>query len=126
MTILLIDSDRLLAKNIASAFSAQGHKLVHVAQAEAAIAYTDKQPPDLIILDLQLAGRSGVEFLFEFKSYPEWATIPVIIFSSLTSEEAKRYLDSFSKLDIKNYFYKPTTSLSQLIEAADQLAPQTA
>jgi DNA-binding response OmpR family regulator len=123
MTILLIDSDKLLANNITAAFARAGHKLVHVGQAETAIEYIDKRPPQLIILDLQLAGRSGVEFLFEFKSYPEWAKIPIIIFSSLSQVEAKRYLDSFSKLDIKNYFYKPATSLGQLVEAANQLVP---
>ena len=124
MTILLIDSDKLLAKNVATAFARTGHKLVHITQAEAAIDFIDKHPPQAIILDLQLAGRSGVEFLFEFKSYPEWAQIPIIIFSSLPNAEAKRYLDSFSKLDIKGYFYKPATALGQLVEAVNQLAPQ--
>lgn len=124
MTILLIDSDKLLAKNVTAAFKRAGHDVIHTAQPEVAIDMADKRLPQLIILDLQLAGRSGVEFLFEFKSYPEWAQVPVIIFSSMPQAEAKHYMESLSKLDIKNYFYKPATSLSQLVEAANQIALQ--
>lgn len=119
--ILLLESDRLLAKNLAKALQAAGHETIHVVNPLAAVRTAEKKLPNLIIMDLQLAGRSGVEFLFEFKSYPEWAGVPVIILSNLPPAEAKTCLESLAKLDIKNYFYKPTTSLAQLREAVSQL-----
>ncbi len=42
--------------------------------------------PDLIILDLNLPGKSGREILSEIKSDPELLHIPVVIFSTSGSE----------------------------------------
>lgn len=123
MLILLLESDRLLAKNIRAALERAGHRVVHIVEPQTAIAVSDSKTPELVIMELQLAGRSGVEFLFEFRSYPEWAAVPVIIMSNLPQTDAKAYLDSMAKLDVKNYFYKPATSLTQLVEAVGQLIP---
>src|SRR5437868_5845607 len=95
-----------------------------LAEPQSAIAAADVKMPDIVILDLLLAGHSGAEFLYEFRSYPEWGEVPVIVFSNLPANEAKAYLDELDKLNIKNFFYKPTTSLTQLVEAVNQLVAQ--
>jgi len=46
----------------------------------------DIKRPDLIILDLNLPGKSGREVLSEIKSDPELSHIPVVIFSTSGSE----------------------------------------
>ena len=49
--------------------------------------FKDVRPPDIIFLDLNLPGKSGVEILKEIKSAPDLKHIPVII---LTSSNLKR------------------------------------
>jgi CheY-like chemotaxis protein len=61
-----------------------------------------------------LASRSGIEFLYELRSYPDWQNLPVIIFSNIVAEEMNACLKAFEHLNIAAYHYKPTTSLSQL------------
>jgi CheY-like chemotaxis protein len=79
----------------------------------------------LLILDLVLANhRSGIEFLYEFRSYPEWQNLPVVIFSHVAAEDLKGCLDSLKQLNVAAYRYKPTTSLSELAQSIDQALQQ--
>jgi chemotaxis family two-component system response regulator Rcp1 len=60
--------------------------------------------PDLILLDLNMPGMGGKEFLRRVKSTPEFEAIPVVILT--TSESEKDILDSF-KLQAAGYVRKP-------------------
>ncbi len=120
--VLLIESDPLLAGNLERALKKAGHKVERQPEPAAAISSADKKSPDIIIMDLLFAGRTGVEFLYEFRSYPEWIDVPVIIYSSVPEIETGLYLDEFVRLGVKHYFYKASTSLATLTEAVNYLA----
>lgn len=122
MRVLLIEPDRLLAQNAVLALKRAGHVVDWQVDAQEAIAAADKKTPDVLVTDVFLANRTGIEFLYEFRSYPDWSRVPAIIFGSLPQEEARVYLDALDKLDVKHFFYKPNTSLAQLVEAVNQLA----
>lgn len=51
---------------------------------------SDKQLPDLILLDLMMPGMDGFEMLTEIQKVPTWAAIPVIIVTAKTLEEHER------------------------------------
>jgi len=121
MNVLLIEADRLLAKNIVQAFTGAGHAVQWHVDPQSAITAADVRAPDLIILDFLLSNRSGTEFLYEFRSYPEWANVPAISYSSLSDNELKNYSPSFKQLGVKKVCYKSTTPLSELVDAARQL-----
>lgn len=122
--ILLIESDAPFAKNLSQALSKGGHKVVWQVDPQAAINDADKKSPDVIIIELLLANRSGVEFLYEFRSYPEWSDVPVIILSGLSEHEIRIDEPSLKQLDIERYFYKPNTALGDVVEAVNQLASE--
>ena len=44
--------------------------------------FTGAPRPGLILLDLNLPGRNGLEVLAELKAVPDLLTIPVVIFST--------------------------------------------
>jgi DNA-binding response OmpR family regulator len=122
--ILLVESDRILAGILTKSFKGAGHQTSwHVDPQEAVLA-ADENKPDVVILDLLLAGRSGTEFLYEFRSYTEWQDLPVIIYSNLSQEEVGTGSSGFSELKITAFHYKPTTTLvdlSRSVEKALQL-----
>ncbi|HEX3911244.1 MAG TPA: response regulator [Solirubrobacteraceae bacterium] len=49
--------------------------------------YSDRERPDLILLDLNLPRKSGAEVLAEIKSDPDLSTIPVVVLTTSQSEE---------------------------------------
>jgi DNA-binding response OmpR family regulator len=112
--ILLIESDKILAGNIIKAFKNAKHSVDWQVDPQVALNSADSQLPQAIILDLVLANRSGVEFLYEFRSYPDWQNIPVILFSSLSPDELTESAGGFEHLNITTYHYKPNTSLVDL------------
>jgi CheY-like chemotaxis protein len=119
--ILLIETDHLLAKNLTKFLKKLGHHVSWQVEPQGAMDQADIKQPDVIVLDLLMANhRSGVEFLYEFRSYPEWQSLPVVIFSHVAAEDLKDCLDSMQQLNVAAYRYKPTTSLSDLAQTINK------
>jgi DNA-binding response OmpR family regulator len=85
--IILLEPDRILAEVYRQMLTVEGHDVIPCASAQAAIMAADDAKPDLIILELQLIEHSGIEFLYEFRSYPDWARVPVLIQSHVPAGE---------------------------------------
>ena len=122
--ILLIEPDRLLAETYCRALVDAGHKVMVCAGAQSAITAADQAKPDLVILELQLIAHSGVEFLYEFRSYPEWQAIPVLVQTGVPPGE---FADNWQllkrELGVNAYLYKPRVSLSQLLAGVREQLP---
>jgi CheY-like chemotaxis protein len=66
--------------------------------------YSDAARPDLILLDLNLPRKSGIEVLAEIKGDPGLSTIPVVV---LTTSEAEEDIVGAYKLHANAYIAKP-------------------
>lgn len=119
--ILFIEPDRILGVNAKKILKRAGHSVDWHVDPQAAMDSADVAHPDIIILDLLLAGRSGVEFLYEFRSYPEWAELPVIIYSNVPPEDFNVAGIGFKQLGIAAYYYKPAASINELARCVDRL-----
>jgi len=126
-SILLIEPDYVLAQTYRQALAGRGRRINLATTAQAAILTADRSKPDLVILEIQLVEHSGIEFLYEFRSYPDWQNIPVIIHSHVPPAE---FADSWQllhdELGVHNYLYKPHASLKQLNRAVLDLILQPA
>ncbi len=80
--------------------------------------------PDCVIMEVSLAQHSGIEFLYEFRSYVDWQSIPVVVFTSLQIPQTVLRSVSWGLLDIE-YAYKPHTSLDQLSTLVQGLVSDT-
>ncbi len=107
--VLLIEPDSVVADLVSKALSSQDVSVVTVHGAQTAIAAADKQLPDVVVMELVLPAHNGIEFLHEFRSYPEWASIPVVLFSSQRIDESL-----LVPLPHVSYIYKPLSSLADL------------
>jgi DNA-binding response OmpR family regulator len=118
--ILLIEPDRLLAESYVQALLLANHEVQAAGSAQAAILSADAIPPDLVILELQLVGHSGIEFLYEFRSYQDWQETPVVVQTHVPQHE---FIDNWQLLEqelgVREYLYKPRTSLEQLLSAVN-------
>jgi chemotaxis family two-component system response regulator Rcp1 len=48
---------------------------------------TGLEPPDIIVLDLSLPGKGGIEVLKDIKTNPELKRIPVIVLTTSSDEQ---------------------------------------
>jgi CheY-like chemotaxis protein len=116
VVILLVEDDPADQKLIKKSMLDQkiNNKLIIKDTAEDAIEYlnhsksaeADRSLPDLILLDLNMPGMGGKEFLRRLKADEELDTIPVVILTSSASEQD--ILETF-KLQAGGYVKKPPT-----------------
>ncbi len=66
--ILLVDDDDLLRRSLAFNLEKAGYRVSTAATAEDALALTQRDAPDLIILDVGLPGMDGLEALQHFRA----------------------------------------------------------
>lgn len=120
-TILLLEPDRILADVYRAALAYNGHDVYICASAQSAIFCADEHRPDLLLLELQLVGHSGIEFLYEFRSYADWTEVPVIILSQVPAAELQGSRELLhGLLGVREYHYKPQTSLAKLASAVEE------
>lgn len=121
--ILLVEPDRLLARIYFECLTVAGHTVQICATAQSAIFCADDITPDVVILELQLVSHSGIEFLYEFRSYPDWQDIPVI---ANTNVPAGEFSGSWKilrdQLGVAQYLYKPVTNLKKLLSTVNEFA----
>jgi DNA-binding response OmpR family regulator len=124
MKILLIEPDRLLAECYKKALRADGdHQVTACAGAQAGILAADQVRPDLIILELQLVEHSGIEFLYELRSYSDWQGIPIIVQSMVPEVEFSGSGEILkNELGVQEYLYKPATKLRDLISSVNRIS----
>ena len=81
MRIFVIDDDRMWEDYYRRVL--RGYDLDFFHDGVAAMAEMDNVRPDLVVLDLLLVGPTGFAILNEMRSYPELASVPVVIVSSV-------------------------------------------
>lgn len=115
--ILLLEPDSILADSYMQAFRYVGHEVRRAVSAQDAVFHVDELEPDVVVVELQLVAHSGIEFLYELRSYGEWQHIPVIIHSCVPPTEFQDSLELLrDKLGVRQYLYKPHTSLQTLLQ----------
>jgi DNA-binding response OmpR family regulator len=114
MKVLLLEPNRILAQQYSRYLEKEGYKVTWCENAQDGVAAADELHPDLVIVELFLAGHSGVEFLYEFRSYADWLQVPVIILSGVSQTSAGVADATLRELGVEAYLYKPDTSLVQL------------
>lgn len=119
MNILLIEPDKKLADTYIQAFSRAGHNAIWAAGAQTAVHAADAQKPDVVILELQLTAHNGIEFVYEFRSYPEWQNIPIVLLTLVPPHALSITSEILESTGIISCLYKPATSLKQLIAAVE-------
>jgi len=125
--VLIIEPDRILAGTYRQALQTAGHEVIMCASAQSAIFAADAVKPDVVILELQLIEHSGIEFLYEFRSYTEWQDVPVVLLTNVPPTEFTQSGDILrQELGVREYHYKPLTSLRSLLASVNQYVPATA
>ena len=117
MQILFIEPNTALAKVYRAALELAGYTVRLASSAQAAISLADKYSPDLVILEIQLAGHNGLEFLYEFRSYTEWQNVPVLLHTLVPPAEFAENTVFWHELAVSGYMYKPRTNLQQLLRS---------
>ena len=80
--ILIIEDDTSLYKIYQTELSMQGHEVSNVADGMLAVDAIKSQKPDIVLLDLMLPGKNGLEILQEIKQDDEIVATKVVMLTN--------------------------------------------
>lgn len=80
--VCLIDDDPNIQEIYRLKFSQEGFEVISAMNGEEGVELVKLEHPDIILLDIQMPVKNGVEALEMFKADPEMARIPVVILSN--------------------------------------------
>jgi two-component system KDP operon response regulator KdpE len=99
--ILLIEDEPQMRRFLRTALDANDYRLVEAETAKEGLAHATSRNPDVILLDLGLPDRDGLQVTRELR---EWTATPIIVLSARGREEDKvKALD----LGADDYLTKP-------------------
>ena len=119
--VLLLEPDRVSARCIVEELSKRDLEVSVASTAESAIGLADKVNPDIVISELSLAGHSGSEFIYEFRTYTDWQNTPLLIYSSIKQSDKITSSKDWKLLNIHSVLYKPDFSLKKLGDLVEDL-----
>jgi two-component system KDP operon response regulator KdpE len=100
-TVLIVDDEPQIRRTLLTVLTSQGYSVIEAKSGDEALEKLRVERPDLILMDLNMPGRSGVETCQEIR---DGSDVPVII---LTVRNAER--DKVAALDAgaNDYIVKP-------------------
>lgn len=78
--LLLVEDEPALARGLCDNFRDDGYTVVHVARGDLALAAVRDAEPDIVVLDLMLPGRPGLEVLRELRA--RGSDVPVLVLTA--------------------------------------------
>jgi two-component system KDP operon response regulator KdpE len=99
--ILLVEDDPQIRRFLRAALDADGYRLLEAVTAEEGSAQAAARQPDLILLDLGLPDRDGLDVI---RGVRKWGKIPILVLSARGQEK-----DKIAALDLgaDDYVAKP-------------------
>ncbi len=118
--ILAVDDTAIILTRISNTLK-DDYDVVTVNSGVRALKYLEQEKPDLILLDIKMVQKDGIETLQEIRTMKDRADIPVIM---LTGVEDKEVVLKSAKLGICDYILKPFSSEDLLDRICLVLAQQ--
>lgn len=87
--LLVVDDDEQIRRLLAFLLEPLGHTVIEAGSVEEAQELLRERTPDLILLDVQLPGRSGNDLLAEIRADERMRLLPVVMLTGAPNREAR-------------------------------------
>lgn len=104
--ILAVDDTAIILTRISNTLR-NDYDVITLNSGVRALRYLEQEKPDLILLDIQMGQKDGIETLQDIRNMKDRSDIPVIM---LTGVEDKDVVLKSAKLGICDYILKPFSS----------------
>lgn len=111
--ILIIEDEVMLSEMYEKKFKDAGYNAISTGDAENALSLIKKEKPNLILLDILLPKKSGLEILEQIKKDEKLAKIKIVAFSNFDNPETKKRA---RKLKVEAYLIKTNYTPKQVVE----------
>ena len=89
-TILIVDDSKVLRTMVRDALEADHHDVVEAPDVTAALETVDSVPADLVITDVNMPGRNGLELVRALRERPRERFIPILVLTTESGDAIKQ------------------------------------
>lgn len=118
-TILVVDDNLDNRTIIAHMLTIGGFRSVTAASGDQAISMAEREPPDLILMDLAMPGLDGWSATAQIKARSDLAHVPVI---AVTGHVTQNELERALRAGCADYLAKPIDFETMLLKVRQHLA----
>jgi len=111
--ILIVEDNEKNLKLVRDVLQVKGHDTIEAGTAEDGIKLAVERKPDLILMDIQLPGMSGIEALKVLRADPATAGIPAIAVTASVMQQDRKQI---TEAGFDAYVGKPI-NLKEFLEA---------
>jgi CheY-like chemotaxis protein len=115
--ILIVEDNPSLIKTVLEKFEHTNHQIAYAMDGEEGIMRFDTEQPDLVLLDINMPKKNGIEVL-EYIRNERKSDAHVIIFSNHKEPDN---VTAAEELGISEYILKADTSLGELVNIVNRL-----
>ncbi|MDU9002507.1 response regulator transcription factor [Sedimentitalea todarodis] len=117
--VLLIEDEPNIIEAIRFLLTRDGWDVGTHSDGADAVEVIQAASPDMVILDLMLPGKSGMDILRDLRDIPEFAGLPVLM---LTARGQSRDREMAEKAGVSRFMTKPFSNAEVLTAVRDLLA----
>jgi len=117
-SVIVIDDSAMIRKIVSDTVVKLGHNIREASDGRIGVVLVKTHKPDLIILDVVMAEKGGIETLKELRSDPNFKTTPIIM---LTTEASQHIIREAMTWRVNDYLVKPIGSKKLRQRIAAQL-----
>ena len=124
--ILLVDENQKLASAISGRLKQQGFSVLYEKDGISAMRTIASEPPDMLLLELKLAGLHGIELIKKLRQSPRTNKLPVVVLTGFYKGE--KFQTAAKAIGVQEYLEKPlkAADLMNAIHRALDMTPQAA
>lgn len=97
MRVLVVDDDPDVVEYLSSFLEDEGYEVVAAQDERSALAQVERSSPDVILIDVMLPGKSGLDLLVRLRRDPRRAEIPLVLVTgddNVLRDECRSYLET--------------------------------
>jgi two-component system cell cycle response regulator DivK len=118
-TVLIVEDNQKNMKLVRDVLQAKGYGTLEAASGETAVQFAKQHQPDLVLMDIQLPGISGIEALKQLRADPQTAGIPV---AALTASVTSADRSAIKEAGFDAFISKPI-NLKEFLDTVKRLVP---
>lgn len=116
--ILIVDDEFFVRKIFGELFKKRGFDVILATNGDEGLDMIRNNKPDLVVLDILMPGKDGLEVLRQLKKEKIIEKLPVIVLSAFSGPQ---YVDTALELGAKAYLGKADYQIDEILSKVDEL-----
>ncbi len=116
-SVLIVEDEPFIIEALSFLLTREGFGVSSYSDGQGCVAFIEKTKPDLIILDMMLPNKSGMQILEELRNKPDFVNLPVLM---LTAKGQKKDRVAAEQAGVSLFMTKPFSN-KDIIQSVHRL-----